>query len=76
MHCLFRQSDWIGLRQRASIRRPAATGERVSTLSRLHPSLPQPQTTRRLQGDTSLGRLILQDMPERNVLLEAYATKK
>jgi len=29
-----------------------------------------------LQGDTSLGRLILQDMPERNLLLEAYATKK
>jgi hypothetical protein len=50
--------------------------ERVSTLSRFHPSLPQPQTSGRLQGDTSLGRLILQDMPERNVLLEAYATKK
>jgi hypothetical protein len=54
----------------------AATGERVSTLSRFHPSLPQPQTTGRLQGDTSPGRLILQDMPERNLLLEAYATRK
>jgi hypothetical protein len=64
------------LRQRASIRRPAAAGERVSTLSRFHPSLPQPQTTGRLQGDTSLGRLILHDMPERNLLLEAYATRK
>jgi hypothetical protein len=50
--------------------------ERVSTLSRFHPSLPQPQTTGRLQGETSLGRLILQDMPERNLLLEAYANKK
>jgi hypothetical protein len=50
--------------------------ERVTTLSRFHPSLPQPQTTGRLQGDTSLGRLILQDMPERNLLLEAYAAKK
>jgi hypothetical protein len=50
--------------------------ERVTTLSRFHPSLPQPQSTGRLQGDTSLGRLILQDMPERNLLLEAYAAKK
>ncbi len=51
--------------------------ERVTTLSRFHPSLPQPQSTGRLQGDTSLGRLILQDMPERNLLLEAYkATPK
>jgi hypothetical protein len=51
--------------------------ERVTTLSRFHPSLPQPQSTGRLQGDISLGRLILQDMPERNLLLEAYkATPK
>jgi hypothetical protein len=50
--------------------------ERVTTLSRFHSSLPQPQTTGRLQGDTSLGRLVLQDMPERNLLLEAYAAKK
>ncbi len=49
--------------------------ERVASLSRFHPSLPQPQTTGRLQGDTSLGRLILQDMPERNLLLEAYKAK-
>jgi hypothetical protein len=46
--------------------------ERVATLSRFHPSLPQPQSTGRLQGDTSLGRLILQDMPDRNLVLEAY----
>jgi len=45
--------------------------ERVATLSRFH-SLPPPQTPGRLQADTSLGRLILQDMPERNLLLEAY----
>jgi hypothetical protein len=50
--------------------------ERVTTLSRFHPSLPQPQSTGRLQGDTSLGLLIVQDMPERNLLLEAYKAKK
>jgi hypothetical protein len=51
--------------------------ERVTTLSRFHPSLPQPQSTGRLQGDTALGRLVLQDLPERNLLLEAYkATPK
>ncbi len=50
--------------------------ERAKSLSRFHPSLPQPQTSGRLQGDTSLGRLTLQDMPERNLLLEAYAAKK
>jgi hypothetical protein len=46
--------------------------ERVASLARLYPSLPAPQSPGRLQGDTSLGRLILQDMPERNLLLEAY----
>ena len=50
--------------------------ERFTALSRLHPSLPPPQSIGRLQGDTSLGRLVLQDMPERNLLLEAYAAKK
>ena len=40
-------------------------------LSRFH-TLPPPQSPGRLQADTSLGRLILQDMPERNLLLEAY----
>jgi hypothetical protein len=45
--------------------------ERVAQLSRFH-ALPPPQSPGRLQGDTSLGRLILQDMPERNLLLEAY----
>lgn len=49
--------------------------ERVKTLS-LHHNLPPPQSPGRLQADTSLGRLILQDMPERNLLLEAYAAKK
>ncbi len=50
--------------------------ERANTLSVLHPGLPQPQSPGRLQADTSLGRLVLQDLPERNLLLEAYATKK
>jgi hypothetical protein len=48
--------------------------ERVTQLSRFH-SLPPPQSPGRLQADTSLGRLVLQDMPERNLLLEAYAKK-
>ena len=48
--------------------------ERVTHLSRLH-SLPPPQTPGRLQADTSLGRLILQDVPERSLLLEAYAAR-
>jgi hypothetical protein len=49
--------------------------ERVTTLSRFH-SLPPPQSPGRLQADTSLGRLVLQDMPERNLLLEAYAARR
>ena len=49
--------------------------ERVTTLSRFH-SLSPPQSPGRLQADTALGRLILQDMPERNLLLEAYKAKK
>jgi hypothetical protein len=49
--------------------------ERVATLTRFH-SLPPPQSPGRLQADTALGRLILQDMPERNLLLEAYKAKK
>lgn len=50
--------------------------ERVKTLSVLHAGLPQPQSPGRLQADTSLGRVVLQDMPERNLLLEAYAALK
>jgi len=49
--------------------------ERVTQLSRFH-SLPPPQSPGRLQADTSLGRLVLQDMPERNLMLEAYAAKQ
>jgi len=45
--------------------------ERVAALSHHH-ALPAPQRPGRLQADTSLGRLIVQDMPERNLLLEAY----
>lgn len=48
--------------------------ERVTQLSRFH-SLPPPQSPGRLQADTSLGRLVLQDMPDRNLVLEAYAAK-
>ena len=49
--------------------------ERVAQLSRFH-SLPPPQSPGRLQADTSLGRLIVEDVPERNLLLEAYKSKK
>lgn len=49
--------------------------ERVSQLSRFH-ALPPAQTPGRLQADTALGRLIVQDMPERNLLLEAYSAPK
>jgi hypothetical protein len=49
--------------------------ERVATLSRFH-ALPPPQSPGRLQGATALGRLVLQDMPERNLLLEAYAASQ
>jgi hypothetical protein len=55
---------------------PPIFQERVKTLSILHSSLPQPQSPGRLQGDTSLGRLVVQDMPERNLVLEAYAARK
>lgn len=49
--------------------------ERMSQLSRFY-SLPPQQSPGRLQADIPFGRLVLQDMPERNVLLEAYAAKK
>ena len=49
--------------------------ERVATLSRFH-SLPPPQSPGRLQADTSLGRLILEDLPQRNLLLEAYKSPR
>lgn len=49
--------------------------ERVRSLS-LHHRLPPPQSPGRLQADTSLGRLVLQDMPERGLLLEAYGARR
>lgn len=49
--------------------------ERIAGLSRFH-TLPPPQSPSRLQADTSFGRLILEDRPERNLLLEAYKTPK
>ena len=49
--------------------------ERITQLSRFH-SLPPPQSPGRLQADTSMGRLILEDRPERNLLLESYKAKK
>ena len=49
--------------------------ERITQLSRFH-SLPPPQSLGRLQADTSMGRLILEDLPERNLLLEAYKATK
>ena len=49
--------------------------ERVTHLTRVL-SLPPPQSPGRLQADTSVGRLIIEDLPERNLLLEAYKAKK
>ncbi len=46
--------------------------ERVSMLSRFH-ALPAPQTPGQLQAETSLGRLMLQDLPEQGLLLEFAA---
>jgi hypothetical protein len=55
---------------------PAAIfNERIATLSRFY-QLRAPQSPARLQADTSMGRLILEDMPERNLLLEAYKSPK
>jgi len=50
--------------------------DRYRALARLHPSLPPPQSTGRLRDDPALGRLVVRDRPERNLLLEAYAAKK
>lgn len=51
--------------------------ERLQTLSRVNPGgLPPPQSPGRLQADTLMGRLILQDMPERGLMLEAYSARK
>jgi hypothetical protein len=49
--------------------------ERAVTLARIF-NAPAPQSPSRLQADTSMGRLILEDLPERNLLLEAYKTPK
>lgn len=71
----------VGVEQDLAQEDAAAAGqapifqERVATLSRIHP-LPPPQSPGRLQADTSLGGLILQDLPERNLLLEAYAARR
>ena len=54
---------------------PGAGTQAHAGVTRFH-SLPPPQSPGRLQADTSLGRLVLQDMPERNLLLEAYKAKK
>lgn len=50
--------------------------ERVRTLAMHHSGLPAPQSADQLQADTAFGRLVLQDVPERGLLLEAYAAKK
>ena len=49
--------------------------ERVTQILRFNP-LPPPQSPGRLQADTSLGHLTLEDLPERNLLLEAYKCLK
>lgn len=49
--------------------------ERAAALARFH-ALPPPQSPGRLQADTSLGRLVLHDMPEHNMLLESYGARR
>lgn len=49
--------------------------ERVSMLARFH-ALPAPQTPGQLQAATSLGRLMLQDLPEQGLLLETCAARR
>jgi hypothetical protein len=48
--------------------------ERVNALSIFH-KLPPPQAPGKLQADTSLGTLNLQDIPERKTVLEEYSRK-
>jgi hypothetical protein len=48
--------------------------ERITQLPRFH-SLPPPQAPGRFQADISLGRLIIEDLPARNLLPEAYKAK-
>lgn len=50
--------------------------ERAKELSLTHGGLPAPQSAGRLQADTVVGILLLQDLPEQNAVLEAYVAKK
>ena len=49
--------------------------ERVKALAVLH-GLAPPQSPSRLQGTSPTARIVLQDLPERNLLLEAYAAPR
>ena len=49
--------------------------ERASALARLY-RLPPPQTPSRLEGTSKTASVSLQDVPDRNVVLEAYALPK
>ena len=73
MKCCSRsRSSGIARPGRRRRRSSGACADAVARPSRL----PPPQSPGRLQADTLMGRLILQDMPERNLLLEAYKAKK
>ena len=71
---VLREVTYVWARPPGAVPAPIFT-ERVATLSRVHGGLPTPQSAVRLQADTAVGRLILQDMPERNLLLEAYRAR-
>jgi hypothetical protein len=49
--------------------------ERVKALAALHGLVPTPSPSR-LSGTSPTARIVLQDLPERNLLLEAYAAPR
>ena len=57
--------------------RPAGTSpsplfkERAAALARLY-RLPEPQSASRVEGTSKASNVVLQDVPDRNVVLEAY----
>lgn len=63
-------------------RKPTARGQRdllVDSIAERDNAIPWTrdvgQSPGRLQADTSMGRLMIEDLPERNLLLEAYQAK-
>jgi hypothetical protein len=49
--------------------------ERAAALARMY-KLPPPQSGSRLEGNTRTAHVVLQDLPDRSVVLETYALPK